>query len=73
MFKIISNLRGLVLNDVVNCNQHAAALFHTSPVLDKLWNARNLGPRKFELHNKTMFEPQLPEEAPRPAVSDNCH
>lgn len=71
MLKIFGNLKGLLLNDAVIHKQHVAALFHTSPVLDKLWNSRNKGPRRFEKHNNKIYEPQLPEEAPRPAVSIN--
>lgn len=69
MLKLFSSFKGLVLNDVTRYGQQTAALIHTSPTLDKIWNSRNLGPRKFELHNKTVFEPQLPDEKPRPAVS----
>ena len=69
MLKLFSGFKGFALNDLSRLGQQTAALIHTSPALDKIWNSRNLGPRKFELHNNTVFEPQLPDEKPRPAVS----
>lgn len=71
MLKLLSSFKGLLVNDlrVVACKQQAGASFHTSAVLDMAWNGRNQGPRSFILNNKTIFEPQKPDEKPRPAVS----
>lgn len=71
MLKIINGFKSLLLNDVRTCNQQAGALFHTTSVLDKKFNSRNLGPKKFLMHNKKIFEPPSPDDKrpPRQAVS----
>lgn len=68
MLKLANSLKGLLINDLRSNNQIIAPLFHTSSALDG-YNRRNHGPQKFEQANKIIYEPQLPEEKPRPAVS----
>lgn len=69
MLKIINSFKSLLVTDLKACNQYAGSLFHTSSVANGNWNKRNNGPQKFRLHNKVIFEPQLEQEKPRPAVS----
>lgn len=69
MLKIINSFKGLLLNEVRICNQQAGSLFHTTSTLDNSFNRANHGPRKFLVHNKKIYKPQLPDETPRPAVS----
>lgn len=68
MANLLSNIKFLLLNDIRKSSIQLGALFHTTSSLDKVWNTRNLGPRKFEEHNKKIYPPQSPEETPRPAV-----
>lgn len=69
MLRILNSVKSLLVSDVKICSQQAGALFHTTSSLDAAWNKRSAGPKRFVLHNKTIFDPQLPEEKPRPAVS----
>lgn len=71
MLKLINSFKGLLVSDlrVVACKQQAAASLHTTAALDMAWNGKNQGPKRFILNNKTIFEPQKPDEKPRPAVS----
>jgi len=70
MLKLLNSFKGLLINDVRSCNQNASSLIHTSSVLG-VWNSRNIGPKAFMRYNKKIFEPQLPEDKPRPAYV--CH
>lgn len=69
MANILTNLKCLFLNDIKQCSKQIGSLFHTTAALDKSWNTRNTGARKFLEHNKTVFPPQAVGEEPRPAVS----
>jgi hypothetical protein len=71
MLRVLSAFRNLLSNEIkqsISSNQIGAS-FHTSSVMDTKWNKNNQGPRKFLLHNKTIFEPTEPDQPPRPAVS----
>lgn len=69
MLKLLTSFKGLLINDLKSCNQIAASFIHTSSALGGKLNTRNKGPKKFINYNKVIYEPQLPEEKPRPAVS----
>ena len=69
MLKLLNGFKGLLINDIRSVNQNTASLLHTSSVLSGGWNGHNHGPKKFARYNKKIYEPQLPEEKPRPAVS----
>ncbi|CAO1347818.1 unnamed protein product [Diamesa tonsa] len=71
MANILTNLKCLFLNDIKQCSKQIGSLFHTTAALDKSWNTRNTGARKFLEHNKTVFPPQAVGEEPRPAYV--CH
>lgn len=70
MLKLLNSFKGILLNDVKLCNQATPSFFHTSSILEG-WKTSNQGPRKFIRYNKVIYEPQLPEEKPRPAFV--CH
>lgn len=69
MLKLLSGFRSLLTNEVKICSQQAGALFHTTSMLEGQGNSRPRGPTRFLRNNQTIFEPQLPDEKPRPAVS----
>lgn len=62
---------------LLNCESNLiksqiGALFHTSNVVNKNYNPQNRSkPLKWKAHNKHIYEPQQPDEEPRPAVSYN--
>lgn len=59
-------------NQFININQQIGALFHTTGYLNKGGNSSHPSrgtPIKFLENNKVIFEPSLPNETPRPAVS----
>lgn len=69
MLKLLNSVKCLLINDSKICKLQAGALLHTSAVLNANWNKRNGGPRNFLSSNKKIYEPQLPGEKPRPAVT----
>lgn len=64
---------------ILNCESklitsQVGALFHTSNVVDGKYNPSNRGkPLKWKALNKFIYEPQKPDEEPRPAVSLRGH
>lgn len=68
MANLLGNIKFVLLNDIRKSTLQLGSLFHTTAGLDKKWNTRNMGPKKFVEYNKTVFPPQSPDEEPRPAV-----
>lgn len=71
MLNLLKTSTLLLRNEVNLINSQFGALFHTSKVVDaKNSNAgHSVKPKSFLRQNKKIFEPQLPGETPRPAVS----
>lgn len=70
MANLLSNIRYALLKDIKIGSLQLGSLFHTTSTLDQVYNSKNLGPKKFQLHNKKIFPPQSPDEEPRPAVRE---
>ncbi|KAG5678755.1 hypothetical protein PVAND_008400 [Polypedilum vanderplanki] len=73
MLNLLKTSSLLIRNEVNLINSQIGALFHTSTVVDaKNSNAGHSNkPKRFLRQNKKIFEPQLPDETPRPAFV--CH
>lgn len=73
MLKLVNSFKALLISDIKVCSQQTGALLHTTSVVNQKWNPRSRGPQNFVKYNKKMYEPQLPDEKPRPAVSFDHH
>jgi hypothetical protein len=75
MLNLLRNSSFLLRNELNLLGSQAAALFHTTPLNSrKNSNAgHSTAPTHFLRQNKKIFEPQLPSEEPRPAVSCTIH
>lgn len=70
MLKLIKNASKLLINNSNKLvNSQLGALLHTTNVLDKKFGKDNVQNSKWMQFNKIKFEPQKPDEEPRPAVS----
>lgn len=70
MLNILKNIKGLLRNENKLINSQLGALFHTSNVLDRKIDDRKKM-QKWPRWNREIYEPQTPDEEPRPAVSYN--
>jgi hypothetical protein len=71
MLKLLNTAKLLLNCENKLITSHIGALFHTSSVVDGKYNTTNRGkPLKWKLLNKHIYEPQTPDEEPRPAVSN---
>lgn len=68
MLNILKNIKVVLRNESKLINSQLGALFHTSNVLDRKIDERKKL-RKWVSWNKEIYEPQKPDEEPRPAVS----
>jgi hypothetical protein len=73
MFNLLRNSGLLMRNEVNLINNQLGALFHTSSTLNgNMGNPNKAGkPTRFLRQNRKIFEPQLPDEEPRHAVSSD--